>query len=642
MCGIAARFAVDASLGESALLEVGAMTEALRHRGPDGGGLLDRRPLAVLGHRRLAIIDLAQGQQPMGTPDGQLWITFNGEVYNYRELRRELQARGHEFRTSSDTEVILFAYREWGERVPERLEGMFAFALLDVPRRRLLLARDHLGKKPLYFRFRNGVVDVASEVHALRAASDWIGEEDPLALAFYLRLGYVPSPWSIYRDVQKLRPAEYCVVDAGGLRRRVYWDQAAHRPEPSLDAAEAVEAIEAELQAAVRSRLMSEVPLGAFLSGGLDSSLVVSLMAGELGPGVKTVTVGFSGEPGEMEAARLVAERHRTDHVEYTVRTDLDGFPERISSHFGEPFADSSALPTWHLAREARGRVTVALTGDGGDESFGGYDFRYLPHRRDAHLRALLPRALRAAVFPRLARRWPDRQDLPRPLRLRSLLGNVGAEEDQAFYFDLCFTKPALAEALAPALAREGAAVEDHVRATYRAGANGDALQAAMKADARFFLPEDVLVKVDRMSMAHGLEVRSPLLSRRVVELAFSIPGRVKVRGSVSKALLRNLAERRGMAEVAALPKRGFHIPLDRWMANELKPAFEDALLGARTAAMPWLDKDVVARLWQQHLAGTHRHGHTLWALWAYRSWSVARADRGVTAGRPPEPARVT
>jgi asparagine synthase (glutamine-hydrolysing) len=634
MCGIAARFAVDGSLGERDRLEVAAMTEALRHRGPDADGLLDRRPLAVLGHRRLAVIDLASGQQPMGTPDGQLWITFNGEIYNYRELRRELQARGHELRTSSDTEAILYAYREWGERAPERLEGMFAFAILDVANRRLFLARDHLGKKPVYFRFRNGVLDVASEIHALRTASDWTGDVDPLAVAFYLRLGYVPSPWSIYRDVQKLRPAEYCVVDASGIRRRVYWDLATAAGERRLDAAEAEEALEAELQAAVRARLVSEVPLGAFLSGGVDSSIVVSLMASELGPGVKTTTVGFAGEPGELAAARMVADRFGTDHLEHTVRPDIEGFPERISGHFGEPFADSSALPTWHLSREARRRVTVALTGDGGDEGFGGYDFRYLPHRRDARLRRLLPRAVRAAVFPRLAARWPDRHDLPRPLRLRSLFRNLGMEEDQAFYFDLCFTKPALAAELAPALSREGAAVEEHVRAVYRAGADGDPLQAAMKADARLYLPEDVLVKVDRMSMAHGLEVRSPLLSRRVLELAFSIPARVKVPGGVSKALLRRLAARRGMPELAGLPKRGFHIPLDRWASDELKPAFEDALLGAGARDIPWLDRKVVARLWRQHHAGTHRHGHTFWALWAYRSWSAARDVRANAVAR--------
>jgi asparagine synthase (glutamine-hydrolysing) len=621
MCGIAARFAAQGGLASQAVHEVAAMTESLRHRGPDGSGLLDRQPIAVLGHRRLSIIDVAQGHQPMGTPDGDLWITFNGEIYNYRELRRQLEAHGHAFRTNSDTEVILFAYREWGEQAAQRLEGMFAFALFDAPRRRMFLARDHLGKKPLYFRYRDGVLDVASELEALRVAADWTGEVDPLAIAFYLRLGYVPSPWSIYRDVRKLGPAEYAIADATGLRIRRYWDLAALPDERSFTAEEAVEAVEAELRAAVRARLMSEVPLGAFLSGGIDSSLVVALMADELGDGVKTVTVGFSGEPGEIEAARLLARARRTDHAEYTVEPKVDGLVQRLLASFGEPFADSSALPTWYVSREARRRVTVALTGDGGDESFGGYDFRNAPHVREAGLRRLLPQAIRAAVFPRLAARWPVRHDLPQPLRLGSMLRNLGMEEDRAFYFDLCFTKPAVAAALAPELDGAGEIVEEHVRTMYRAGDRGDPLQAIMRADARLYLPEDVLVKVDRMSMAHGLEVRSPLLSRRIVELAFSIPADLKVRGGKGKALLRALATRHVPVELTDLPKRGFHIPLDRWMRQELRPAFEEDMIGASLTGMPWLDRPTLARFWAEHQSGRFHHGHTLWMLWAYQAW---------------------
>jgi len=635
MCGIAARFAPHGGLGSQALHEVASMTEALRHRGPDGGGLLDRKPIAVLGHRRLAIIDLAQGHQPMGTPDGDLWVTFNGEIYNYRELRRELEARGHAFRTNSDTEVILFAYREWGEHTPERLEGMFAFALFDAPQRRLFLARDHLGKKPLYFRHRDGVLDVASELGALRVAADWTGEVDPLAVAFYLRLGYVPSPWSIYRDVRKLGPAECASVDASGLRIRRYWDLAALPAERPFTFDAAVDAVEAELRAAVRARLMSEVPLGAFLSGGIDSSLVVALMAHELGEGVKTVSVGFAGEPGEIEAARILARAGRTDHAEYMVEPKLDGLVERLLASFGEPFADSSALPTWYVSREARRRVTVALTGDGGDESFGGYDFRNAPHVREAGLRRLLPRAIRSAVFPRLATRWPARHDLPQPLRLGPTLRNLGMEEDRAFYFDLCFTTPAVAAALAPELERAGGGVEEHVRAVYDAGDRGDPLQAIMRADARFYLPEDVLVKVDRMSMAHGLEVRSPLLSRRIVELAFSIPAELKVRGGKGKALLRALAARHVPVELIDLPKRGFHIPLDRWMRQELRRAFEEDMIGASHAGMPWLDQPTLGRLWAEHQSGRFHHGHTLWMLWAYRAWERTSRRSTSDSGHP-------
>jgi asparagine synthase (glutamine-hydrolysing) len=627
MCGIAGRFTVEGALDRGSVEEVAAMTEALRHRGPDAGGLLDRTPAAVLGHRRLSIIDLAQGQQPMGTRDGALWVTFNGEIYNYRTLRQELQARDHEFRTNSDTEVILAAYREWGEQAAERLEGMFAFALLDVRRRRLFLARDHLGKKPLYLRFRHGVLDFASELSALRLASDWKGELDPLGLAFYLRLGYIPSPWSVYRDVEKLRPGECCTVDAAGLRKRSYWDLATVGQERTMRVDEALAAVEAELGEAVRARLMSEVPLGAFLSGGIDSSLVVGLMAREVGPGVKTVTVGFSGEPGETEVACLVARHHRTDHAEYTVEPVVEPLMGPLLAHFGEPFADSSALPTWHVSREARRRVTVALTGDGGDESFGGYDFRVLPHGRDARLRRLFPGAPSRVLFRLLAGIWPLSHRLPRYLRLANLFRNLSMAEDRAFYLDLCFTQPSVADALAPEVAPQGPAVEEHVRWVYRSGKDRDPLQAIMRADARLYLPEDVLVKVDRMSMAHGLEVRSPLLSRRVVELAFSIPSALKVERGVSKALLRKLAARHAPPEIVHLPKQGFHIPLDRWLRQDLRASFEEQILSEPDCGIGWVDGRVARKLWAEHQSGTFHRGHTLWMLWALRAWLLGLRD---------------
>ena len=596
------------------------MAEAVRHRGPDAGGLLDRSPIAVLGHRRLSIIDVAQGHQPMATADGAIWIIFNGEIYNYLELRDELSVRGHTFRTNSDTEAILEAYVQWGDHVPERLEGMFAFALLDLPRRKLLVARDHLGKKPLYIRLRNGVVDVASELCALQQAADWRGELDPVGLAFYVRLGYIPSPWSAYRDVVKLQPAECAVIDTDGMRRWRYWDLATAAAEPIHRPQEAVEAIERELRRAVRARLMSEVPLGAFLSGGIDSSLVVALMAEALGPGVKTVTVGFSGEPSEVEAARKVARHHRTDHAEYMVEPRLDPSMATLLHHFGEPFADSSSWPTWHVAKEARRRVTVALTGDGGDEPFGGYDFRFLPHRRDARLRRLLPGAARRASSW-LGEVWPRRHDLPAPLRARNLFRNLAVEEDRAFYFDLCLTSPPMADELAPDLAPLGREVEAHVRSVYMAGRNSDPLQAIMRADARFYMPEDVLVKVDRMSMAHGLEVRSPFLSRRLVELAFAIPAEHKMAGGLSKALLRRLAARHVPRELLRLPKRGFHVPLDRWLREDLRPRFEAEVLAAPDGALGGIDRQALRRIWTEHQGGTFRHGQTLWMVWALRAW---------------------
>jgi asparagine synthase (glutamine-hydrolysing) len=639
MCGIAGRFSPLSTLDPNALDEVESMVEALRHRGPDAGGILDRGPLAVLGHRRLSIIDLAQGHQPMSSREGDLWVTFNGEIYNYRALRRELEAKGRVFRTHSDTEAILAAYEQWGEGCPERLEGMFAFALLDVPERKLLLARDHLGKKPLYIRWRDGVLDFASEVHALALAADWKGEIHHAALAYYLRLGFIPSPLSAYRGVEKIEPGECAVVDAEGLRKRRYWDLPAPGAEVERSIEETLEALDAEIRQAVDLRLMSEVPLGAFLSGGIDSCLVVGHMASLRGPGVKTVTIGFAGEAGEGPAARLVAEHHRTDHAEFTVKPDLEGFMPRLLKHFGEPFADSSALPTWYVSREARRRVTVALTGDGGDESFGGYDFRYVPHRRDAALRRVFPGRASRLLFRGLAACWPRGNGLPRALRLASVIRNLGMEEDEAFYHDLCFTAPRLADALAPDLAPFGKDVESRVRGIYRAGRGGDPLQAIMRADAKLYLPEDVLVKVDRMSMAHALEVRSPLLAKRVVELAFSIPAALKLRDRQSKYLLRALAARRVPPALLQLPKTGFHIPLARWLREDLKEAFAGEVLSAGSPASGFLDGRVLHRLWLEHQRGQRDHGYTLWTTWALAAWLQAsrRGPPAVAARRDVE-----
>jgi asparagine synthase (glutamine-hydrolysing) len=629
MCGIAGRFSPEGLLTVEDRLEVQAMTDHIRHRGPDAGGLLDRCPIGVLGSRRLAIIDVKHGHQPMSSADGTIWITYNGEVYNFRVLRAELEGRGHRFQTSSDTEVVLEAYREWGEACVERLEGMFGFAILDLGRRSLLLARDHIGKKPLYFRWRKGRLDFASELGALALASDWHDDLDPLAWSFYLRLGYIPSPWTIYRGVEKLRAGEVCIVDEKGVRRRKYWTAGPNGEGPAAD--RALEAVDEALQRAVDERLVSEVPLGAFLSGGIDSGLVVSLMSRTLGAGVKTTSVGFAGDPtgGELEAARAVARHNQTDHAEFMVEPDAASILGDMMRHFGEPFADSSAVPTWYISRETRRRVTVALSGDGGDETHAGYDFRYLPHSRDARLRHAIPGVLRAPVFSRLALAWPARHSLPRFLRLQTLFRNLAVEEDEAFYLDLCFTKPPAAALLSPDLARHESEVEEFVRGVYRDCRNDsqDPLQAIMLADARLYLPEDVLVKVDRMSMAHSLEVRSPLLSKNMVELAFTIPSDLKVEGETSKVVLRRLAARYLPPQILALPKQGFHLPLDQWLRTSLSEPFETAVLGDG-ADLGWFDRQAVRRLWGEHRSGRFHHGATLWAVWSFVEWLRGRAPR--------------
>ena len=586
--------------------------------------MLDRAPLAVLGHRRLAIIDVKHGHQPMSTADEEIWITYNGEVYNFRELRSELEGRGHRFTTNSDTEVILEAYRAWGEACVERLEGMFAFAILDLPRRSLLLARDHLGKKPVYFRWRRGRLDFASELSALSLRR--IGRRSrsagvvllpstrlhPFSLDDLPRRREAPAGRVLRRRRERL--AEEEILDAGCRFRA---SSRRHHPETVDDA----------LRQAVDLRLVSEVPLGAFLSGGIDSGLVVSLMAQTLGDGVKTTSVGFVGDPtgGELEAARAVARHHRTDHAELVVEPDAASILGDVMRHFGEPFADSSAIPTWYISRETRRRVTVALSGDGGDETFGGYDFRYFPHLAMHACGARFPASLRAPVFSTLAAHLAGAA-LAAALSAHAVtLPESGRRGGRGLSISISASpSPTTAALLAPDLARHESEVAEYVSGVYRTAAptirsrRSCSRMSASTSRRR-------LVKVDRMSMAHSLEVRSPLLAKSMVELAFSIPSALKIEGGSSKAILRRLAARYLPATNLTLPKRGFHVPLDEWLRTSLHRQFEAAVLG-NGADLAWLDRRAIGRLWDEHRSGRFRHGPTLWAVWAFVEWMRGRS----------------
>jgi asparagine synthase (glutamine-hydrolysing) len=441
MCGICGAAALIGSLDPAARQGVRSMAADMAYRGPDGDGFFDSDRVA-LGHRRLAIIDRAGGAQPMANEDGTCWIVFNGEVYNHRDLRPVLESRGHVFRTRSDTETILHAWEEYGTDCVERLEGMFTFAIADTRRDELFIARDRLGKKPLFYTMLNGVVHFASELGALSRASGWRGDLQLDAIEGYLSLGYFLSPDSIYRGVYKLPPGHWLHVAGGRLVTRRYWDVTEfgtdQRDEPLL-----VDAIDEVLGAAVRDRLESEVPLGAFLSGGLDSGLVVSYMADALGERLLTNTVGF-GEAAhnELDAARITAEAFRTAHHEETLTPDLDEVFQSVVDHLGEPMADSSAIPTWYVSRSARQNVTVALSGDGGDETFAGYDFRYVPHALEEKARAFVPGAPGRALAGAVGRAWPRSQALPKWLRAGTVLENLGYDSATAYYADLCFLKP--------------------------------------------------------------------------------------------------------------------------------------------------------------------------------------------------------
>jgi len=537
MCGICGVASLEGPIDPAVGASVRAMARAIYHRGPDSDGFRDSET-AVLGFRRLAIIDRAGGDQPIGNEDGTCWIVFNGEIYNHHELRAELVAQGHRFRTRADTETILHGWEQHGPAVVDRLDGMFAFAIHDERTRTTFVARDRVGKKPLYYAVFGGILHFASELPALRHSPRWDGTLDLSALEGYLSLGYFLSPDSIVRAVRKLPPGHWLRLQDGRIEIQRYWDVTEFDTDTRDDAA-LVDAIDSELGRAVRARLESEVPLGAFLSGGIDSGLIVSYMAEALGDRLVTASVGFDqAAHNELDAARLTATHCHARHYEETIQPRLDEVLTAATTGSGEPLADSSTIPTWYVSRSARAHVTVALSGDGGDETFAGYDFRYVPHVIEERARRLALGAPGRRLAGWLGDAWPRSPRLPRPLRLGSLLRNMARDPASAYYMDLCFLKPDKARRLLgrpaiedPSLSPVYAAVTD----AYRRCTSQHALTRAQYADLHVYMPNDPLVKVDRMSMAHSLEVRCPLLDRRVVEMAFRIPAPKRQRATTTR-----------------------------------------------------------------------------------------------------------
>ena len=624
MCGIAGFIDFSGHDRASAERRVQAMNGALLHRGPDEGGIyVDDN--AALGHRRLAIIDLSGGQQPMSVADGRLQIVFNGEIYNFAETRAQLVAAGLTFRTNSDTEVILNAYLHWGEQCVERLFGMFAFAIWDTRERTLFLARDRVGKKPLYYCRNGSTFAFASELKALRAGDLIRGELDPEALDCYLTFGYIPSPRTIYKDVYKLPAARTLRVSAGANHPlRSYWNLSFAEP-VNRSLGEAVEEFEHLLDEAVRCRLVGEVPLGAFLSGGLDSSLVVSSMAKLSGQPVITNSIGFDdAKYNELEAARLIATQLRTNHHEFLVKPRAADILPKIAWHFDEPIADSSAVPTWYVCEMARRTVTVALSGDGGDEAFGGYTFRYLPHMFESRIRAALPVALRAPLFGALGAVWPASARLPQPLRLKTIFENLAASDAEAFYRDLIWLRGDARQKIYSGdfLGKlKGFTPMETVYPLYAGSDAPDALGRSQYTDVNFYMTDDVLAKVDRMSMAHSLEVRAPLMDHRVFEFAARLPANLKIDGKRGKLVLRDLAARRLPAEIINLPKRGFSIPAAEWLRTELKSMAESLVLDRNGLVANLLERKEVERMWHEHQSGSRDHNVFLWGVMMLGLW---------------------
>ncbi len=608
MCGIAGLFHHDrARPVDRSRLQ--AMTDAVRHRGPDGEGV-QVGPGYGLGHRRLAIVDIAQGQQPMGLPDGSLWVTFNGEIYNHEELRAELEGLGCVFRTASDTEVLLHGWRHWGEALASRLRGMFAFALVDVAAHRLYAARDRLGKKPFYWTERDGTFAYASELKALLQGGLPGTALRPSAVARFLCLRYVPDPDAVFEGVHKLPPAHWLSVRDGRVTTQRYWRLSFATADPAPAAALQERTLEL-LDEAVRIRLMGEVPLAPFLSGGIDSYAVVDCMTRTLGRGVQACTIGFDDPRfDERAAARASARACGATLREEVVRaqdlTDLDWYDDV----FDEPFSDSSAVPTFHVSRLARRHVTVALSGDGGDEGFAGYR-RYLFDWRENRWRGLLPRrlwGLLGAVYPKLD--W-----LPRWLRCRRTLQNLALPADLAYARSVSASLPEEVFAvLRPEWHGPAGDPLEPVRAAYRQSDAIDPLHRAVAADLETWLPGDILVKVDRASMAVALEVRAPFLDHVLLEHAARIPAASKLAGGRTKAFLRAALARRLEPSALQRRKQGFSVPLRDWLRGTAGTALEDMLGDSRLGE--WLDPDAVRGLLQTHRQGVRDHAELLWACY--------------------------
>jgi asparagine synthase (glutamine-hydrolysing) len=607
MCGIAGFAGWDASDAE-----LTRMCDAIRHRGPDDEGLRSVSGVG-LGMRRLSIIDVAGGHQPIANEDGTVHVVFNGEIYNHHELRRELERRGHRFATRSDTETIVHGYEEYGDDVVGHLRGMFTFAIWDSRRERLLVARDRVGIKPLYYWEHAGGVAWVSELRSLLALDRFRPELDPDAVAWYLSLGYVPDPHCIFRGVKKLAPGHRFSWSRGeGLRVTEYWSPI--RPEmASISEEDAVAELRRLLTDAVRSHLESEVPLGAFLSGGLDSSTVVALMAREGMQRVQTFSIGFD-DAGYNEAphAAAVARALGTDHTELVVRPDADRLVEGVVSCFDEPFSDPSALPTYLVAELARRKVTVALSGDGGDELFAGYT-RYA----ELMSRRTLPGAARAGLG------LVGRQ-LPHGAFGRNRILDLGRSRRGRYAATVAI---ALAE-------REGGVARPEVAARvphldllldpwFARGAERDFLTQMTLVDLQTYLPGDILTKVDRTTMAVSLEARVPLLDHPLVEFAVALPSELKLRDGTGKWIFRRAIEGIVPDIVLTKPKQGFAVPLPEWFRGELRHRTE-ALLRPDSPIYEFVEPRAVARLVMEHQARRRDHSWLLWRLLVLDIWVSA------------------
>lgn len=627
MCGIIGK--VTPPGGEPVAQEMlERMCAALEHRGPDSRGLhVDAH--VGLGIQRLRIVDLETGDQPIFNEDRSIVVVLNGEIYNFQELRRDLTRRGHRFATHGDTEVIVHLYEEYGVDCVSHLHGMFAFALWDENRRRLLVARDRIGKKPLFYAATPGGVSFASELGALIQDDTIPREVEPSSVDAFLAYGYVPAPLSIFRAIKKLPPAHTLVLEGGEITLERYWRLDYSRKVAAADPRELHEPIREAIITATRRRMVADVPLGAFLSGGIDSSAVVAAMAQASTNPVKTFSIGFDDARfDELPHARRVAQLFGTDHHEFVVRPDAVAIVPKLVRHYGEPFADYSAIPCFYLAEMTRSQVTVALNGDGGDESFGGYT-RYVANRLAARLDVLPGAARRLAA--RGGARLGGAEVTSLSNKAKRLLQGLALDPAERYaryvaWFDETH-RGALYSPEFAATAQESA-THEMIAGAWQAASGTDVVDVMLEVDATTYLPDDLIAKIDIATMAHALEARSPLLDHRLMEFAASIPASWKVRGKEKKWILREALRPWLPTEILDRPKQGFSPPIAQWFRHELRDTAHEVLLDPASLARGYFRPEAVRSLLDRHAHGTADESKRLWALFMLELWHREFVDR--------------
>jgi asparagine synthase (glutamine-hydrolysing) len=624
MCGITGIFDTRGNQDfQPAVLQ--RMNQALLHRGPDEAGV-HFEPGVAFGHRRLSIIDISTGQQPLFNADRSVVIVFNGEIYNYLTLIPELQALGYHFSTRSDTEVIVHAWEAWGEACVKRLRGMFSFALWDRNSKTFFMARDRLAVKPMYYALLDdGTLLFGSELKALLAHGGLRRDMDPLAVEEYFALGYVAEPRTIFRQAKKLAPAHTLTIRRGQPieEPKAYWDVRFTCNNP-ISAEDACLELDEKLKESVRLRMIAEVPLGAFLSGGVDSSAVVATMAGVSSEPVNTCSIAFEDPAfNEADFAQSVADQYKTNHRVETVKSDDFDLIDELARLYDEPYADSSAIPTYRVCQLARKHVTVALSGDGGDETFGGYR-RYRMHLMEEKMRSSIPAAVREPLFKTLGKIYPKADWAPRMFRAKTTFEGMARSSVEAYFHSVSILRGPMREQLFSTRFKSelaGYSAQEVFNYHARRADTDDPLALIQYIDMKTYLVGDINTKVDRASMAHSLEVREPLMDHELVEWAATLPSSLKINGQESKFILKKAMEPHLQNDILYRPKMGFAVPLARWFRGPLKQRVKDAVLGRRLAETGWFNREYLEHLVIAHDSGARDYSAPLWALLMFEAF---------------------